>query len=72
MSNKSYQRLLKVRHSALSRTRMTSFDALALDATLQMPHPLREESFLKWCLCSNNISDTKSTSAEPLPPAFLD
>jgi hypothetical protein len=51
---------------------MTSFDALALDATLQMPHPLREESFLKWCLCSNNISDTKSTSAEPLPPAFLD
>lgn len=72
MTTKSYQRLLKARFSALSRTNMTSTSALALDATLQMPHPLREEAFLKWCQRSINGLEPKLTVAPPQQQASVD
>jgi hypothetical protein len=63
MSQKSYQRLLQARLSALSRVGITRAVATDLDAALQMPQPQREEAFLNWCQSSKYLIPAKRVLA---------
>lgn len=48
MSKLSYQRLLRIRYSQLSREEMLPQLARALSEVLSMPHPQREFAFVGW------------------------
>lgn len=49
MSKRSYERLLRARCSYFNRNRMSYALSKQLEAVLALPHPDRENEFVKWC-----------------------